>query len=902
MKRGKRKLALLLTAMLTIGSFQIPVMAGQVSESEVITEAGATSEETAAEYSRATISEAEVAEAESSDAEAFEATISETEGSIAAIPETGVTSPDSSAVNDERFEKDLVDEVDPDFAIGFPDSEDEAEPGTPNENVLAHNTPDQGETTNDQADEIGIPADMASSLTDGTFDPADDPFSDIFSVITGDTDDASLNEISPAIAPDIPAIQNDYTDEAFHEVQPDISAFPDTAHKEAAAEASGKLEDYSLQSEISSEEESADNPSQNASEDDTVWRSVTFDANGGYFPEDVYSDGRWEEGSDQNHITYKTQYTDHKTVPEIIEHSDSSLHFIGWSYSRNGNIDFVAHSMESIKSGMQAVELDLLPSTSCTLYAVWSREILDTCRGISDGGDSVEIWIYADGLLRISGTGLYRAAKYKSGEDVLGSLYTIKKVIVENGITELYGSDFPYSSLTEISLPDTLTSIGESSFDGCSALKKITIPKKVNKIGSCAFRDCSGLTSIEIPSGVTTIKDWTFMNCSGLRTIKLPASLKSIEEMAFEGCSSLTTIDIPNHVTGIGEFAFSGCNSLTSVTIPTSVKSIDECAFSECTSLQTIRIPTSVTTIADAAFCECTSLQSIYIPASVTNIGEDALATCSKDLIIYGATGSAAETYANENHISFIDINKKDLKDAVISGLMNKTYTGKALTQSLTVKIGSALLKANTDYSISYKNNTNAGTASVTLTGKGRYCGTRTVTFKINKASIAKASVTCAGSATYKSWGVYPVPTVKLGAKTLLNQTDYTKTYTNHKKVGIAVITINGKGNYTGTVKKTFKVIPAGTTISRLTGGSKKITVTWKKQAAQTSGYQIQYSSRKDFKTQKIVTVNNAGKTSCTITGLAKKHKYYMRIRTYKSVNSTKYYSTWSAAKTVTTK
>ena len=87
-----------------------------------------------------------------------------------------------------------------------------------------------------------------------------------------------------------------------------------------------------------------------------------------------------------------------------------------------------------------------------------------------------------------------------------------------------------------------------------------------------------------------------------------------------------------------------------------------------------------------------------------------------------------------------------------------------------------------------------------------------------------------------------------------------------------------------------------------MTGGSKKFASSWKKQPSQTSGYQIQYSSRSDFKTQKIVTVSGASKTSRTVYGLAKKHKYYVRIRTYKTVGKTKYYSTWSAAKTVTTK
>lgn len=326
----------------------------------------------------------------------------------------------------------------------------------------------------------------------------------------------------------------------------------------------------------------------------------------------------------------------------------------------------------------------------------------------------------------------------------------------------------------------------------------------------------------------------------------------------------------------------------------------------------------------------------------------------------------------------------KPISGAKITGLSAKTYTGKAITQAPTVILGSTTLACDKDYTISYKNNTNAGTATVTITGKGNYTGTKTATFKINKAvqsitakaaetsvsvgktttvsitgakgtksfkssdttiatvtsagkvtakkvgtvkitatsqatanynaasktvtikvvpaSIAKAAVTCPASKVWAGWALTPVPTVKVGTVTLKKGTDFSLAFKNNKNVGTATITITGKGNYTGTIKKTFKINPKPTSISKITGGSKNFTIGWKKQPSQTSGYQIQYSSRSDFKTQKIVTVSGASKTSRTVSGLAKKHKYYVRIRTYKTVGKTKYYSTWSASKTVTTK
>ena len=172
----------------------------------------------------------------------------------------------------------------------------------------------------------------------------------------------------------------------------------------------------------------------------------------------------------------------------------------------------------------------------------------------------------------------------------------------------------------------------------------------------------------------------------------------------------------------------------------------------------------------------------------------------------------------------------------------------------------------------------------------------------LTRTSISKAKVTCPAAKVYTGKAIAPVPAVKIGSKTLKKGTDFSLSYKNNKNVGVATIIVTGKGAYKDTIKKTFKINPKGTTISKLTRGTKQLTVTWKKQAAQTTGYQIQYSSRSDFKTQKIVQVSNPKTVSKKISNLAKKRKYYVRIRTYKMVGNKKYYSSWSAKKTVTTK
>lgn len=168
----------------------------------------------------------------------------------------------------------------------------------------------------------------------------------------------------------------------------------------------------------------------------------------------------------------------------------------------------------------------------------------------------------------------------------------------------------------------------------------IYIPSKycglpVTAIGKNAFYNYSWLLlSVSIPNSVTSIGDAAFASCHTLTSINIPDSVTSIGDYAFTDCTSLETIIIPNSVTSIGSSAFSDCSKLTSVTIPNSVTSIDYRAFYNCASLENIIIPDSVTSIGNRAFSDCTSLTSIIIPDSVTSIGSSAFSGCDS-LTIY---------------------------------------------------------------------------------------------------------------------------------------------------------------------------------------------------------------------------------------------------------------------------
>ncbi len=211
---------------------------------------------------------------------------------------------------------------------------------------------------------------------------------------------------------------------------------------------------------------------------------------------------------------------------------------------------------------------------------------------------------------------------------------------------------------------------------------------------------------------------------------------------------------------------------------------------------------------------------------------------------------------------------------------------------------------------VTYTNNgkTNAGTYKVTANFTGdsaRYNAipSKTAILTIKPKSIASVTTTGISNKTYTGKGITQTIAVLDGNKTLKVGADYTITYSSNVNAGIATITIAGKGNYTGTLKRTFEINPKGTTLSKLTAGKKQIKITWKKQKTQTSGYEIQYSTNKKFKSgKKTTTIKKNKTTSTTVKKLKAKKKYYVRIRTFKTVNGKKIYSKWSGSKKVTTK
>ena len=244
-------------------------------------------------------------------------------------------------------------------------------------------------------------------------------------------------------------------------------------------------------------------------------------------------------------------------------------------------------------------------------------------------------WTLQNGVLTISGTG--NMNDYSLNDSPWYSYrQSITSVTIGNSVTSIGNYAFSgCSGLTSVTIPNSVTSIGNSAFSGCSGLTSATIPNSVTSIGRSAFTGCSGLTSVTIPNSVTSIGGSAFYHCSSLTSITIPNSVTSIEIQAFSGCSGLTSVTIGNSVTSIGNGAFYRCSGLTSVTIPNSVTSIGEYAFYSCSGLPSVTIGNSVTSIEHGAFYGCSGLASITIPNSVTSIGQSAFYGCSTLQTIY---------------------------------------------------------------------------------------------------------------------------------------------------------------------------------------------------------------------------------------------------------------------------
>lgn len=429
--------------------------------------------------------------------------------------------------------------------------------------------------------------------------------------------------------------------------------------------------------------------------------------------------------------------------------------------------------------------------------------------------------------------------------DMFGKCTGLKKVTLKNGVRSIGEDAFrDCSSLEGVIFENTvLEKISDGAFWGCSALSSIVLPDSVTEIERNAFFE-TGLRNIQLPEKLTLIGGGAFCNCKNLKQVQLPPQLKELGEGAFFNCENLTQIQLPAQLNKLGTDAFRNCTSLDKIDIPAGLTQIGPDTFCN-TGLTSVTLHEGLTKIEDGAFHDCLKLKKIRIPKSVTDIGGLALGirynrgNGAEEVIpggftVEGYTGSAAERYVKRIHqfenlyhvffkdVKFVSIGGQtaavtNISKTKISALKTGAFTGKPLTQALTITYGGKKLVNGRDYTLTWKNNKNIGTASVTIKGKGKYNGSVTKKFRItvqknavytvsrlkykisNADTSGKGTVVFTGATDKAARKTLTIPTtVKIGGKSFRVTAIGTSAMSGAKKlttvkIGANIMTVGAK-------------------------------------------------------------------------------------------------------------
>ena len=413
------------------------------------------------------------------------------------------------------------------------------------------------------------------------------------------------------------------------------------------------------------------------------------------------------------------------------------------------------------------------------------------------------------------------------------------------------------TSLENIKLSNGIESIGFEAFSGCENLKEITVPKSVDEIEGYCFEGCKKLQSAIINANVESMGGGSFCNCTELQTVVLPDTLTSIGAAMFEGCKKLSGIEFPSNLKYIYSAAFGECESLTEITIPASVEYIETGlggklnkfnTFIDCNNLMKIDVDAqnkayssyegclysrdlteliycpmgkeetviadTVSKVQNSAFYNRNNsngkLKGVYFTGNApTEMGEYLFS----DIIATVFVPSDNATWTNDNEKNYngqITWKKwQPLIDRCTITLSQTEYNydGQEKRPAMTVTGGDIVLNENQDYVLSYTNNVNAGNATVTVTGKGKYTGKKAINYIINKA---EQKLTASISKTNLQIGEkIPIAASAIGKITYSsNRNDIVSVdgdgYITAKKAGTAVIYVvaSENTNYKGAKKE----------------------------------------------------------------------------------------------------
>lgn len=463
----------------------------------------------------------------------------------------------------------------------------------------------------------------------------------------------------------------------------------------------------------------------------------------------------------------------------------------------------------------------------------------------------------------------------------------VKAVVFPETLKTIGNTAFQNAPLTEVSLPDSVTSVGSGAFTNTEKatthIEKVKLSKGMTAIPAGMFTN-QKVKNVEIPEGIKTIGKRAFAG-NRVETLKLSGTVEKIDEYAFWN-NQIKELEIPGNVKTIGRYAFQRTQdsikaSINKVVLHEGLESIGKQAFyqtltSECKSID---LPTTVKVLDAAAFEGNAKVTLISLVEDQVNAKGDytkvvAKGTAHEIVLVHKVTFDAGEGKADAETAR----TDKDGKLAELPGAARDGYTFEGW---FTAAEGGDAVTADTVFDkettvfAHWKKNVVSATPSVKLS-----------------------------TSTYTYNGKVKTPGVKVSVNgTVLTKDNYSVSYgKGRKNVGKYTVKVTLKNDYAGSKTVSFKINPPKSAVKKLKKDKKSFTVYVKKQSKQTSGYQVQYSTSKKFKSPKTKSLTSYKKTSLKVKKLKKHKKYYVRVRTYKKVGKAKYYSSWSSAKSVKTK
>lgn len=463
----------------------------------------------------------------------------------------------------------------------------------------------------------------------------------------------------------------------------------------------------------------------------------------------------------------------------------------------------------------------------------------------------------------------------------------VKEVEFPETLKTIGNTAFQNAPLTEVSLPDSVTSVGSGAFtnteQATTHIEKVKLSKGMTAIPASMFTN-QKVKSVEIPEGIKTIGARAFAG-NYVETLKLSGTVEKIDDYAFWN-NQMKELEIPGNVKTIGRYAFQRTQdyikaSINKVILHEGLESIGKKAFyqtltAEC---KTIDLPTTVRVLDATAF-------EGNAPVTLISVVEDQ-ANAAGDYVKVAVKGEGHEIVLVRKVTFDAGEGKTDIasvrtdKDGKLAELPTATRDGYTFEGWFTAAEGGDAVTADTVFDKD------------------------TTVFAHWKQNVVKAtpSVKLSTSA-YTYNGKVKTPGVKVSVNgTVLTKDNYSVSYgKGRKNVGKYTVKVTLKNDYAGSKTVSFKINPPKSAVKKLKKGKKSFTVYVKKQSKQTSGYQVQYSTSKKFKSPKAKSLTSYKKTKLKVKKLKKHKKYYVRVRTYKKVGKAKYYSSWSSAKSVKTK